>query len=254
MTVKYVAYIDEFGDPGLSGIKPRVQGGASEWLVLGCTLVKVENDKLLVSWVREILTTLRLPQSKFLHFANLSPGKQKLAAKMLAAKNSRAFVVASNKQNIEYYENPNLKSDKRQWYYWWMTRLLLERVTHFLGTHHPDNGAQEAPVKLRVVFSQRGRASHYQLFNEYLTKIYWQSKFKLLYLNEFDLDWSFIDFEEIFVLPHQQRAGLQLADVVAGSFYQAIERDRPADCDPTCAVNLRPILAKDKTKNHWGTA
>lgn len=250
MAVKYVAYIDESGDTGLKGIKPKTKGGSSEWLVLGCVLLRIEQDNNVLPWVREILTKTRLHQLKALHFTNLSPGKQKFACKILAEKNVRAFVVASNKQNIENYENPNLSETKRLWYYWWMTRLLLERVTDFLKRQHPE-GNQDGH-KLRIIFSQRGRLDQYAELDEYLTHIYWQSRFGMLYLKDFDLDWSFIDFDEILVLPHAQRAGLQLADLIAGAFFQAVERDRPDECDPECALLFKPILAKDKYKRFLG--
>lgn len=250
MVVKYVAYIDESGDTGLKGVKPKTANGSSEWLIFGCVLVRIENDAYVFPWVRDILQQMRLHQAKSLHFADLSPGKQKFACSQLATKSCRAFVVASNKQNIQNYENPNLTGTKRHWYYWWMTRLLLERVTDFLKRQYPNGNTEEH--KLRIVFSQRGRVKQYEELDEYLTKIYWQSKFQMLYLHDFDLDWSFIDFDEITVQPHSKRAGLQLADLVAGSFFQGLERNRPADCDPTCALMFKPILAKDKFRRFLG--
>ena len=48
MTVRFVAYVDESGDTGIEKIKPFDPKGASEWLVLSCFLVKVENDTKLV--------------------------------------------------------------------------------------------------------------------------------------------------------------------------------------------------------------
>jgi hypothetical protein len=60
-----------------------------------------------------------------------------------------------------------------------------------------------------------------------------------------DLRWSVMDLEEIFVLDHRSRAGLQLADIGAGAFFQAVERNRPADCDPQYTKSLRPVIARD---------
>ena len=61
-----------------------------------------------------------------------------------------------------------------------------------------------------------------------------------------DLSWSVIDFDEIFVLDHKARAGLQLADMIAGAFFQAVERNRPADCEPEYAKLLKPRMALDR--------
>jgi hypothetical protein len=57
--------------------------------------------------------------------------------------------------------------------------------------------------------------------------------------------WPMIDWEEIRVLDHKERAGLQLADVVAGAFFQAVEMNRGAEteCDSNCANLLKPVIA-----------
>ena len=35
----------------------------------------------------------------------------------------------SNKKNIEKYKNNKLDDGNKAWIYWWLARLLLERVT-----------------------------------------------------------------------------------------------------------------------------
>jgi hypothetical protein len=37
---------------------------------------------------------------------------------------------------------------------------------------------------------------------------------------------------------------LQLADIPAGAFFQAVECNRPDDCDPQYAKLLKPIVAR----------
>lgn len=66
----------------------------------------------------------------------------------------------------------------------------------------------------------------------------------MLKLGQGDLKWSLIDFDEIRVLDHSQRAGLQLADIGAAAFFQAVERNRPAECDPRYAKMLRRVVAR----------
>lgn len=249
MAVEFVAYIDESGDPGLSEIKPKTPGGASEWLVLGCVLLRVEHDRQVVQWMKELVAGFKAHQTPYLHFTDLNKAKKLVACEFLAQKPVRVFIAASNKQNIENYENPNLRDQKRHWYYWWMTRLLLERVTHFCKRMTPEE--QMGNHKVRLIFSRRGRMRYADL-NEYLTKIYWQSKFGMLVLSQFDLCWEVIDFDEIFVLDHKARAGLQFADVAAGAFFQAMEKDRPADCDPVYAKALKPIMGRDQYKRELG--
>jgi hypothetical protein len=129
------------------------------------------------------------------------------------------------------------------WIYWFLTRLLLERVTEYCENQTPVD--RRDTDKLRIIFSRRGGLT-YSDFEEYLTKLYWQSRLKSLVLNYKDIKWSVIDWEEVRVLDHKERAGLQLADVVAGAFYQAVEQNRgggEAECDPSHAKLLKPIIA-----------
>jgi hypothetical protein len=60
-----------------------------------------------------------------------------------------------------------------------------------------------------------------------------------------DIKWSMIDTNEILIRDHKERAGLQVADVIAGAFYQAVERNRgeAENCDPSYARLLRPLIA-----------
>jgi hypothetical protein len=147
----------------------------------------------------------------------------------------------SNKKNIQGYRNPNLDDNNKAWIYWFLARLLLERVTEFCEAETP--AADRGQPTLRIFFSRRGGLRYIDFVN-YLRKLRRQSLAGMLVLDQGDLHWSVIDFEEIFVLDHRARAGLQLADIGAGAFFQAIERNRPADCDPRYAKLLRPVIGK----------
>jgi len=249
MAVSFVAYIDESGDPGLRNIKPRVENGASEWLLLGCTLFRIEQDKLCLPWVRELIGQFKNHQTRDIHFSKLNDAKKAVSCRLLAQKPCRAFVVASNKNNIEGYDNPNIRDGNRNWYYWWMTRLLLERVTQFCASQVPQG--ESGQHKVRLVFSRRG-GMRYADLESYLSKIYWQSRAGRLVLSGGDLDWSVIDFDQLLVLDAVSRAGLQLADIVAGAFFTALERNRPGEANPVYAKALRPIMAKDNYDRRLG--
>jgi hypothetical protein len=237
--VRFVAYIDESGDTGLQKVRPRT-GGASEWLVLSCLLVRSERDTDLPQWVREIKAKFKNDQRSDLHFSDLLPVKKAIACMELAAKPCRLFIVMSNKRNIEGYRNPNIDDANKAWIYWFLTRILLERVTSFCDRRSPES--ERGQVTLRIIFSRRG-GLRYIDFESYLRKLQRQSRAGMLVLNHGDLKWSLIDYEEIRVLNHGERAGLQLADIGAAAFFQAVERNRPADCDPQYAKMLKPIIA-----------
>lgn len=79
---------------------------------------------------------------------------------------------------------------------------------------------------------------------DYLWKLYWQRDSDELVLNYRQITWPVIDHDEIFVFDHAKYAGLQLADVIAGAFYQAVEQNRGGAlaCDPSCAKLLKSII------------
>jgi Protein of unknown function (DUF3800) len=239
MPVTYVVYIDESGDTGLHNVKPNSPTGATEWLVLSAFLVKIENDSKMVSWVRDAQADFTNGR-RDLHYNKLLPFKKTLVCGALAKKDARCFVALSNKPNIENYKNENLGSEKA-WLYWWMTRLLLERVTEYCERHTPEK--QRGINKLRIVFSRRGGLT-YDDFKAYLDLLRYQSVNKLLRLNAGDIKWSMIDTKEILIRDHTERAGLQLADLIAGAFYEAVERNRGGaeNCDPSYAKLLRPLM------------
>ena len=54
------------------------------------------------------------------------------------------------------------------------------------------------------------------------------------------LDWDLME-----AFPHRERVGLQLADYVASSFYQAIDCGGPGTWDTEPAKTLAPILPKE---------
>ena len=239
--VRFVAYIDESGDTGLQKVRPKSPNGASEWLVLSCLLVRAERDRELPSWKREIMARFTNSQRPDLHFADLIPSKKAIACEVISSKPCRYFIVMSNKRNIEGYRHPNLDDNNKAWIYWFLARLLLERVTEYCDRACADS--ERGRVTLRIVFSRRG-GLRYIDFENYLRKLQRQSSVDMLVLNRGDLVWSLIDLEEVRVLDHLDRDGLQLADIGAGAFFQAVERNRPADCDPQYAKQLSRVVAR----------
>lgn len=248
MSVTFVAYIDESGDTGLDLVKkPNDPRGATEWLVLSAFVVKAMDDSKMVSWSKDVQADF-VSRRADLHFNKLLDFKKRLVCGALAKKDCRCFVVMSNKKNIEKYKNPRLDDGNKSWIYWFLARLLLERVTEYCENNTPKD--RRGHDKLRIVFSRRG-GLRYVDFNNYLTKLYWQSRFGHAILNYKAIKWSMIDWDEILVLDHKARAGLQLADIVAGAFYQAVEMNRGADvnCNPEYAKLLKPIVAA--RSNGW---
>ncbi|TDR87209.1 DUF3800 domain-containing protein [Enterovirga rhinocerotis] len=238
---RYVAYIDESGDDGLRKIWPLDSEGASEWLVLSAVVVRAERERDVLAWVKEIKEEIRHRQTPDLHFSRLSDDSKRLAVcQQIAKRDVRCFAVVSNKKNMRGYANPRAaKVPARNWFYCWMCRLLLERVTSFCGHR---NKIEKTPLsKLKFEFSERGGMSYSQ-FRAYLEWIKLQSKSDNLYLSRGDLDWSVVDTTLVESYNHRLRAGLQLADAVASAFYQAIDVRSNGTCKPEFAKALRPRM------------
>ena len=239
----YILYIDEAGDDGLTRVKPVDQNGASEWLVIGGLLTRSDHEADVVDWVRDLRKHINARQGPALHYRNLSPTKKDAACKRLASLPVRAFAVCSHKVNMRGHDNTRAaKRGGKQWYYNYCVRLLVERATEMCLKdslkHH--NEARS----LRVVFSQRGGHSYGQ------TKAYWellkrQAAGGTTYLNKREIRHQVLRFNLVDYVPHQQNAGLQLADVVASAFYQAANSNEPR-WEVRHAKQLEPIMAKER--------
>jgi hypothetical protein len=237
MPVGFVAYIDESGDPGLRRVQPRTPGGASEWFVLSCVLVRIEHDSNVLLWVKNLVSAPN-SQRAYLHFRDLSPAKKRQVCETIGEKPLRCFVAMSNKKNMEGHRNDR-PFPEPNWFYQWMTRILLERVTEFCQAVN-EQSAQE-PKTLRVVFSRRGGLSLHRL-RQYLGLVKFQGETNSLYINTKKLSGSVLDPKEFRIFDHKMRAGLQLADAVASAFYQAVTLDKEGACDPQFAKLLRPTM------------
>ncbi|NDW04736.1 DUF3800 domain-containing protein [Jiella pacifica] len=247
MTVEYgyVAYIDEAGDDGLRAVKPRTVPGSSEWLILSATVIRATNQAHTKDWIENLRGRLRVRQAKTIHFHKLRADKKLLACEYLAKLPARYFIVASNKKNIEGYTNPDASKIPSQcWFYCWMTRVLLERVTHYVAARSlVDFGESKF---LRLEYSERGglRYSQMHAYYEWL-----KMKRSRPFLPWGQIDWSVMHRDLFFVYPHWDREGLQLADVVASAFFKSCDKHDTGSCDPTFAKALLPRMAKDRSRS-----
>ena len=238
MPVGFVVYIDESGDDGLRRVQPVDTHGSSEWFVLSAVVVRVERDAEAIQWVKNIVGKFTGAQRSDLHYADLSPTKRRVACQDIAQLPVRCFVVMSNKKNMRSYANPK-PAYERNWFYWWCARLLLERVTQFCAMRSLREYGEIR--SLRVMFSQRGGMS-YSRFRTYMNLLRFESEIGSLKLTAGDLDWRVIDLEQVFAYDHRQLADLQIADAVAGSFFQAVSQDNGRTCDPSNAQLLEPRM------------
>lgn len=118
---------------------------------------------------------------------------------------------------------------------------MLERITHFVAADSAQRF--EAPKFLKIIYSERGGISYSQV-NAYYTYLKMRSSAGQLVLPMGDLNWSVMRRELLEVRGHKERAGLHLADVVAGAFFKACDVYDTGRCDPQFAKQLRDRMAR----------
>lgn len=244
----YIAYIDEAGDPGLKRVRPLDENGASEWLVLSAVVVRLPREPHVLGWVEQIVQNLEIRQRSDLHYRTLSPTRKLAAAEQIAELPLRGFAICSNKKNMRGYRNPRAeRMSSQQWFYNWCIRLLLERVTAFCESRTIKDHGKRLPIKLE--FSERGgiRYSQTAAYQYYLKH---QQAGDQIYLKKREPITKMLDWDLMEAHPHEARAGLQLADFVASSFYQAIDCLGPGQWLTQPAERLKQIMATEAGFHH----
>ena len=238
---EYVVYVDEAGDPGLKAVRPVDPKGASEWLILAAVLVRRERVGFETRLVTDILNDIGVRQRKFLHFRDLGPTRKSRVCQIIAMKPFTFFVVASNKKNMKGHRNPNAERiSSKQWFYNWLTRILIERISDFVERDSIENFG--APRFVKFEFSERGGQS-YSSTAAYVELMSEQSRRSLTKLQKWVPKWTVLDHRLVSTYPPKERAGLQIADTVASAFYQAVDNLETGPCDPSYAKALMPRVA-----------
>ena len=250
--VGYIAYIDEAGDDGIKKLRTATEGGASEWMVISALVVHASNDLHVLPWLKDMISRTNSHQIKHLHFHTLDHESKLAICRCLAEKEVYLFSVISYKKTMEgrinkAAERVNINKSSR--FYCWMSRLLLEEVTNFIGKRTFID--YNEITKLKVVFSDRGGLVIEQ-FRNYFSYLQNQSITESLYINEYNLDWSVVDTKEMYCFANKDRAGLQLADTVASSFYCGLEQ-LSATAPPTseyAKMLMRRMATDDRRSIH----
>jgi len=229
----FIAYIDESGDDGLANYRePGRQGGASSWLVLSALVFRAQYDLEAVSWRDEIVARMPERKKRVLHFAKLSHGQKLVAARELASRPVRAISVLGYKRNIP----EGIYTEKNQLYFY-ITRYLIERISWLCRDMRPR--APEGDGRAKIIFSRRGGMS-YDDFRVYIEKLHGNHQ------SDIRIHWPVIDIPGIDAQDHKNRAGLQLADIVASSIASGLEHDRYGNCEFRYAEILKPIIYNRK--------
>lgn len=242
LSVQYILYLDEAGDPGIKKISKPGLISASEWFTIGAYLIRADREEELRDNLKEIRRKLNIKQRPDLHYKTLSPTRRKVACGLVAELPGRMFCVITNKANMEGYVNwkAHKAVGKQAYFYNFIVRVVLERVTDWV--YRDSLKRYTKPAKLKIVLSQRGGVK-YDHFKDYVQTLCAQSKYGSLILDQQRLAWQVIDTNQIFDIPHSDLAGLQVADLIASAFYQAVNTSNPKFTNEP-ALALAPRIAR----------
>lgn len=241
----YTLFVDEAGDDKVDRLKPGPPDGNSEWLCLGGYLVRAEDEPDLERRRDEILRSFGGQPGQALHYRNLKPRNRLTAAKNLASMDYRArgFVVCSFKETMIGYRNERAAAstgNARDILFNFVTRLLLERVTHYVLNVAHKHGIRD-PV-LRIVMASR-KGHHFGQLKAYIAQLMNQALAGTTFLNTREVKEKVLRWNLIERASASQVPGLQLADVLVSAFFQSIERASPHYGDKP-AHDLLRLMAK----------
>lgn len=207
MACSFVAYIDESGDEGFT-FRPD-GSGSSRWFVISALVVRKTNDLLLVDAGRRARTLLRFDPKKPIHFCKLKHEQRTPVARIVGELPVRTVSVLIHKPSIQDPENFQQQAYSL---YRYASRLLLERVSWLCRDSHI---AGQGDGKVDLIYSNRSAMSYDDL-RDYLAQLHQNGG------QDVRIDWNVVDQRMVRAVNHDQLAGLQLADVVASSIYQAV--------------------------------
>jgi hypothetical protein len=247
----YVAYIDEAGDDGLKP-KSNNERRTSEWMVIAAVLIKSNSESNVIPWVQSIINKIDQHQLTHLHFRTLRDDKKDIVCKEIAKLNVRIFAVLSHKHNMIGYRNvraEKAKVNRTAWFYCWMTRLLMEKITTYCGHRSIKDYGEHRTIRCEL--SDRGgvRINDVKDYYKYLSD---QSRMGMMYHDRHDLDWPVFSPDQLFNYPNKMRAGLQLADCVASAFFAGLEATPGGLIKPAFAKALVPRICPDLKGRRYG--
>jgi hypothetical protein len=249
--VGYIAYIDEAGDDGLKPKNPS-ERKSSDWMVISAVLIKANREDQVVPWTKDIIKSIGQHQLTNLHFRTLKDDKKLLVCEALSCLPIRTFSVLSHKRNMIGYRNiraERAKVNRTAWFYCWMLRLLMEKITTYCGRRSIKDYKDHRAI--RIELSDRGGVKLSDVI-DYLHYIKDQSNMGMMYHAKYDLDWSVIDHDEIYSYPNKMRAGLQLSDCVASAFFAGLQPKEDGSTRPEFAKKLLPTVCLGPNRRRYG--
>jgi hypothetical protein len=227
----YIAYVDEAGDEGFGKLREGVASAQSKWFSIGACVLDLEHDKLLPTWRDGVVDRFQNRQVRDLHFRDLKHDQKVFACSELAKRPLGACVVSSNKVTLLTHPKREIFKQK-QYLYNYLTRYLLERLTH--ACKKKAWIQHQAEARLRVIFSRR-KGTDYEVMRDYLCLMRdGKEKFQPVR----SIDWNVLRPDDIAVENHKVRVGLQISDLYTSAVWKALEPNGYGHSEPRYAQEL----------------
>jgi hypothetical protein len=232
MTSSFRAYIDESGDEGFKFRKSSNEEASSDWFVLAAFVTRKKTDLEVVKVIDQVRQEFQLNPRKHIHWKNLKHPQKVRYTQIIAALQARIIAVCVHKPSLL---EPETFQDRYRLYFY-AVRYLIERISWLARDfHNPDKWGGDGTVQL--IFSNRQGMSYSEM-KDYLRLLEKQKQIGRDIRIEFDK----IPIDKLGTQTPGRSMGLQLADAVAGAFFNAIERDKFGNTEPRYLRTLLPIL------------
>ena len=229
-------YIDEAGDEGFDFSKRT-----AEWFIISAVITRQENDlETLKNIVKETRLKLRYNEKQELHFRKMKHEMRIPYLNLIATSRVRAVIVAIHKPSLR--EQEKFRQNNRLYFY--VCRLLLERVSWFCRDSFVA-GKHKGDGTIKLIFSKRKNMS-YENFRDYIRHLCFSKN-----TSDVRIVWNCVKTEQISALAASQSMGLQVADALASSAYQSLNKSDYGYVEDRYMRILYPILYR-YGKNIWG--
>jgi hypothetical protein len=214
--VNCTCYIDESGDEGIGT-------GGTRWFILGALIVDDAVNLQTSTMIPRIKTQFGWIPTKPLRWSKIrSHDKRLYMCKELLSEQWVFCAIVTDKDHpfVQTAKGLHQKSNL----YFYSTRLLLERLSWYVR----DNGGGKA----KLVFEKRTNMD-YKALNAYLLQLnQWSGQ------QPPQIAWSFLDWQNIRILPKDKSRLLQGADLACGALSDALEHTKLGNIEPRYILEL----------------
>lgn len=228
--------IDESGDQGFTFTGEH---RSSEWFVLSAIVFPISNAAPVQEAILELKPKIGCDLRKHVHFKSLKAEQRRIAATSVAELKDfvRACVVMIHKPCLQ---SPEAFGEKNRLYFY-SVRLLLERVSWLCSAAREHREKKFGNGTAKVIFSSMTEVSR-QHIGDY---------FQILRNTPTSIDWNVINPTQFETLSPNRRPGLQVADIVAGSFFCADHPKSKSRCDEWVGI-VKPALFRSAKGKYRG--